>query len=129
MKIPRSPYLIWPVLCSAVFLLVLGLRYTGLLLFLELNAYDQFIRLHQRATPVDPRIVLVSITEQDIRDYGHPISDETMTAVLERLVTWGVHTVGVDIHNDLYQFTLSVYFTTQSNAVIWYCLYMTMFEK
>ena len=49
-----------------VFLLITGLRSAGHLEFLELTAYDLFIRLEPKLSAEDSRITLILISEKDI---------------------------------------------------------------
>ena len=49
----------------------------------------------------DPRIVLVTITEQDIQTLGSwPLSDDVLAQVLESVARFGPRAIGVDIYRD-----------------------------
>jgi adenylate cyclase len=55
---------------------VLALRAGGLLVGLELFAYDRMLRRAVVGPHADSPVVIVEITERDIREQGHwPISD------------------------------------------------------
>ena len=81
---------------------VLGIRETGLLEPLELKVYDWLVRSRPEQSGPDPRIVLVTITEDDIRRQGQwPISDATMATVLNRLIQYRPRAIGLDIYRDI----------------------------
>lgn len=101
MKLLRSPYAVWLLLSLLVFTLIVTLRLFGLLQPMELTAYDTLLRVRQQATPIDPRIALVTITENDIKRFGYPINDDTMTELLRRVNAAQAKVIGVDIYRDL----------------------------
>ena len=87
----------------AVCALVLGLRGLSLLQPLELSLYDHYQR---RAAPTGATgtspVVLVQITEQDIRERGHwPISDRDLGEALGRIADAGARVIGLDLYRDL----------------------------
>ena len=91
-------------LCVGVLvgLVVLGIRNTGVLVPLELAVYDRLIRSQPEPIEPDPRIVLIAVTEQDIRTEGqYPITDATVAKVLDRLVGYGARAIGLDIYRDI----------------------------
>lgn len=80
--------------------MVLALRAFGGFERLDLALYDAFLK----RTPVAERsdVLLVQITEQDIRDEGHwPISDRRLAEALQALVDANVRAVGLDLFRDL----------------------------
>jgi adenylate cyclase len=81
------------------FLGVLGLWKAGLLQSLELTVYDAALGLLPAAPP-DRRIVLIGETEADIQRWGHPLSDEVLADVLERLLRGQPRVIGVDKYRD-----------------------------
>ena len=86
----------------AIGLAVLGGRQLGLLETLELAAYDWYVRITARETNPDPRILLVAITEEDIKKIGDwPLHDETLATVIQRLLQGGARAVGVDVYRDV----------------------------
>ena len=101
-RLLRSP-LAASVLASAlVFLSIMGLRSAGSLESLELAAYDWYIRLRPGAAVSDSRIVLITITERDIRDQGSwPLPDATLAQVLETLTQYRPRAIGLDIYRDI----------------------------
>ena len=69
---------------------------------LELVIYDQWVRHASRAEEPRSRIVILAITERDIREQGHwPLSDRTMTKLLRALLAADPTVVGLDIYRDL----------------------------
>ncbi|HYZ31775.1 MAG TPA: CHASE2 domain-containing protein, partial [Crenalkalicoccus sp.] len=83
----------------AALLLVLLLRSAGWLQPLELAAYDQLVAAHA-GTAAGGRIVLVTVTEEDISQYGWPLRDRTLAAVITKLLDEGAVAVGIDLYRD-----------------------------
>jgi adenylate cyclase len=85
-----------------VALLVLGIRSTAILEPLELTVYDWLIQSRRGAEGADSRIVLITVTEQDILRQGRwPITDAIMAEALERLVQSQPRAIGLDIYRDI----------------------------
>jgi adenylate cyclase len=85
-----------------VFLGVFLLQRNGSLEFLELGAYDWFIRLEPKYTREDPRITVIEITEKDIHAIGRwPLSDETLARAMNILLTGKPRAIGLDIYRDI----------------------------
>jgi len=90
------------IVTAVVFAAVLALREAGVLQSLELLVYDQWTRSASEAPQPDSHIVLVQITEQDIRKLGHwPLSDQILADTLRILVAAGARAIGLDIYRDL----------------------------
>ncbi len=70
---------------------------------LELPAYDWMIRLRPNEGP-DPRLLIVEITETDLRflNRGTP-SDRTIAQLINRLQLHRPRAIGMDLHRDLPQ--------------------------
>ncbi|MEG4499440.1 CHASE2 domain-containing protein [Microcoleus sp. F10-C6] len=76
-------------------------RLTGALQFLELVTLDRFLRLRP-PEPMDERIVIVGITEEDIqRARTYPISDREIADLLKRLQTYRPIAIWLDIVRNL----------------------------
>jgi adenylate cyclase len=87
---------------AVVLIAVLALRATGLLQGLELLTYDHYLRFSVQPSAPNSRILILEITEDDIREQGHwPLSDRTLTSALRALVDNGARAVGLDIYRDL----------------------------
>jgi len=85
-----------------VFVALFGLRITGNLESLELANYDWHIRMRPASTPASSRIVIVTVTEEDIRNLGQwPPSDVVLVHTLEQLVENGARGIGLDIYRDV----------------------------
>lgn len=80
---------------------IIILRLMGLLQSSELAAFDQLFPLRPKE-PIDPRIVIVEIREQDLKQAGQwPISDRLMAQLLMKLNRYQPRTIGLDIYRDL----------------------------
>lgn len=80
--------------------LLIGARHFTLLQPLELMAYDQMVRLRPEAG-VDPRLLIVTLTEEDIQKYNWPIKDEILAKVLAKISQYKAKVIGLDIYRDL----------------------------
>ncbi len=85
----------------AVSISVIGVRNFGKLRFLELVMYDYYLRFHPRIKVPDPRIVMVTISDRDIRSHGWPVSDAKLAQVLEILLKNNPRVIGIDIYRDI----------------------------
>ncbi len=86
---------------ALIALAVSGVRHTGLLQRFEHMAYDQYFSL-ERPQVADERILIVEVTEQDIRNLGTwPIPDGVLAKVVRTLSQSGARAVGLDIYRDL----------------------------
>ncbi len=84
-----------------VIVTVMVARLSGALQFLELVAFDRFLRLRP-PEPMDERIVIVGITEADIqRARTYPIPDREIADLLKRLQTYQPIAIGLDIVRDI----------------------------
>jgi CHASE2 domain-containing sensor protein len=76
-------------------------RLTGALQFWELVTLDRFLRLRP-PEPMDERIVIVGITEEDIqRARTYPIPDRDIADLLKRLQAYQPTAIGLDIVRDI----------------------------
>jgi len=85
---------------ATVFGLVTALRITGALESLEIATYDEFLRHRPPPTASTPRIALIEIVENDIRSFGHPLCDDTLASVLERVLAAEPRAIGIDLYRD-----------------------------
>lgn len=80
---------------------VLLLRSVGLLQSWEWAALDQFFRL-RAPEPVDERIVIVAIDEDDLRKVGQwPLPDPVIAQLLQKLHAKKPRAIGLDLYRDL----------------------------
>src|SRR5207249_1126981 len=78
-----------------------AVRYGGHLEPFELRAHDWFIRSQPAPHQQETRIVLIGITEEDIRQLGRwPLTDRMLADVLAKLRTYGPVAIGLDIYRD-----------------------------
>lgn len=81
----------------AVLMLVILARMTGLLQFLEWTLLDAFLRLRP-PEPIDERVVIVGINEDDIAKTGkYPIPDGEIADLLDKLATYQPRAIGLDL--------------------------------
>ncbi|PSB43690.1 histidine kinase [filamentous cyanobacterium Phorm 6] len=84
-----------------VIVAVMMARFTGALQFLELVAFDRFLLLRP-PEPMDERIAIVGITEEDIkRAKTYPIPDREIADLLKRLQAYQPIAIGLDIVRDI----------------------------
>lgn len=80
--------------------LVMLIRAVGGLQALELQCFDWAMR-HRLPEPLDQRIVLVGIDEQDIQSLGqYPISDDAIATTLTNILATQPRAVGLDLFKD-----------------------------
>ena len=98
----QRPWLIAPAIALFTGLVVGGLRSGGLLYPLEISIYDAYLELSPRPTDSDPRIVVIQITEADIRRLGtDPIADATIADALRLLTSYRAAVIGLDVIRDI----------------------------
>ena len=95
-----------------VTILMMGMRYFGLLQPMELWAFDQLMRLRSSVVEEgrDPRLLVVTIDEEDIQyqneqgmERNGSLSDRALALLLEKLEQYQAQTIGLDIYHD-YEF-------------------------
>ncbi len=79
---------------------VIALRLTGLLQPWELGALDEFFRLRP-LEPRDDRIVIIGLSESDLQQINWPISDATLTQLLQKIRAAKPRAIGLDLYRDL----------------------------
>lgn len=84
-----------------VFFSVLGLRSIGILQNLELATYDLMLWTQSIALPVDQRISMVWITDEDQRAWGWPLPDEHLASLLQIILAQDPVAIGLDLYRDL----------------------------
>ena len=84
-----------------IIVIVMLARWAGLLQALEIASLDRFLRW-RIAEPVDDRILVVGIDEEDIQRVGtYPIPDRNLAALIEELTAYKPAAIGIDIFRDL----------------------------
>ena len=91
----------WKVMLASVVAtaLVMGVRQLGILQLFEFQVFDQQLRLRPVEKP-DPRILVVEVTENDINQYGYPLSDTILARLVEKLESYQPLLIGLDIFRD-----------------------------
>ncbi|MEH2324936.1 MAG: CHASE2 domain-containing protein [Nostoc sp.] len=106
-KIETPKLKLWTVLLSTFIVAIstVGLRYLGIFEKIELQSFDQMLRLRPKENP-DPRLIIVEITEKDIQSRQETtkgmksISDRTLAKLLNKLQKYQPRVVGLDIYRD-----------------------------
>ncbi|MDZ8185748.1 MAG: CHASE2 domain-containing protein [Nostoc sp. ChiSLP02] len=87
----------------AIALLLMGVRYFGLLQSWELMAFDQLLRLRPQEKP-DSRILVITVTEADVQAQSDnrrgSLSDEALGKLLAKLEAYQPKVIGLDIYRD-----------------------------
>src|SRR2546426_11521130 len=100
-KLVQSPLVVGLMISMLVFLGLLGLRLADSFETFELAVYDWYLRLRPDA-PVDTRLVLITVTENDIRQQGTwPLPDATIARALDILAAAEPRAIGLDIYRDI----------------------------
>ncbi|NMG09227.1 serine/threonine protein kinase [Brasilonema sp. UFV-L1] len=97
----------------SVTVLVLGVRELKWLQPWELKAYDQMLGLRPTEA-LDPRILLVNVTEDDLQRYRWPLSDKKINNLLEKLQSYQPRIIGLNIYRPE-QENLGIGFKHQDN--------------
>jgi len=81
---------------------LLGVRHFGGLEPLELVAFDHLMRSRTPETKPDPRILVITITEKDIRNQQRwPIPDRVFAQLLQKLQALQPAAIGLDLYRDI----------------------------
>ena len=81
--------------------LLIGIRQLGGLQILELIAYDYLVRFYEE-NYLDPRLLVVEITESDIyQQQQWPISDQTIAQLLAKLQQYQPKVIGLDLYREI----------------------------
>ena len=95
-------------LLISIFIVVIstvGLRYLGVFEKIELQTFDQMLRLRPREKP-DQRVVVVEVTEKDIQSLQEKtrglksISDRNLATLLNKIQEHQPRVIGLDIYRD-----------------------------
>ncbi len=86
----------------AIAVVVAIVQQSGSLQPLELRVFDLLVRLQPENKP-DPRLLVVTITEADLKNQGWPLSDQVLAETLARLQQYKPVVIGIDVYRDLPQ--------------------------
>lgn len=79
-----------------VTMLILGVRHLKWLQAWELSAYDQMLQLRPPEA-LDPRILLVTVTEDDLKSEAISLPDNTINQLLAKLQSYQPRVIGLSI--------------------------------
>jgi len=79
--------------------LLLGGRQLRILEPLELSAFDRLMQLRP-ALPPDPRLLVVTVTEEDVQSLQYPLTDAVLNQTLSKLEQAKPAVIGLDIYRD-----------------------------
>lgn len=98
----RQPAVVGFGIGLAVFLAMAGLRLAGGLQAMELAVYDLYLNVRDDDDWREDRVAVILVDDEDIRRIGQwPLTDQTLTRVVENLVAAQPRTVGFDLYRDL----------------------------
>jgi CHASE2 domain-containing sensor protein len=76
---------------------VMGVRWLGILEPLELPAYDYLMRQRQ-PEPIDPRITVVQISQEEVDKYGgYPIKESALAEIVNKVAKYKPAALGLNI--------------------------------
>ncbi|NER34986.1 MAG: CHASE2 domain-containing protein [Oscillatoria sp. SIO1A7] len=78
---------------------VMGLRWFGVLQPLELSAYDHLMQ-QRKAEPIDPRLAIVEVTQEDANQYGYPLDDDILVRAIDAIEQGEPAAIGLDMHRN-----------------------------
>ncbi|NJN12167.1 MAG: CHASE2 domain-containing protein [Richelia sp. RM2_1_2] len=84
----------------AITVLLLGFQRLGVLQPLELKVFDQMMQLRANPKP-DSRLLIVAVTEEDIKNLKFPLPGEVLDNLLSKLEQYEPRAIGLDIFRDL----------------------------
>jgi adenylate cyclase len=96
---PRWPWI--PTAALVVTLVILGVRWSGIMQNPEWSLLDQFFRWRPLESP-DHRIAIITIDEQDLKQVGQwPIPDRVLAQALTILKAQQPQSIGLDLYRNL----------------------------
>ena len=81
-------------------LFILSIEKLQVLQTVELKVYDQMVQM-RTDQGVDPRILIVAVTEEDLQKWNWPLSGEVLNRLLGKLEEYNPRGIGLDIFRDL----------------------------
>jgi CHASE2 domain-containing sensor protein/class 3 adenylate cyclase len=107
-KLVRKAHISWSdlarvqVVAIALTGAVLGVRHLGGLQPLELVAFDRLVRLRPTQAEPDPRILVIALTEEDIRVKKQwPLSDRVLAQLLQKVQAGKPKVIGLDLYRNI----------------------------
>ncbi|MEM9484575.1 MAG: CHASE2 domain-containing protein [Cyanobacteria bacterium P01_F01_bin.116] len=98
-RVPKVPFGCRSIMVAslAAIALVTGVKSIGLLQRFELWNFDSLSRL-RISSSTDPRIIIVGITEDDLQQYGWPLSDQVVAIALEQIQHYQPRVIGLNLY-------------------------------
>ena len=93
----KNPLLAILIASVGITAVIWGVRELKWLESWELNAYDRMLRMRAQEQP-DPRIVLVTINETDLRATKWPLPDKTINQLLVKIESFQPRVIGLNIY-------------------------------
>ncbi|MGK7941774.1 MAG: CHASE2 domain-containing protein [Crocosphaera sp.] len=81
-------------------LVIMGIRWLGLLQSMELTAFDMLMR-QRPSEPADSRLLIIGMDEKDIRQYGYPLPDDKLAQLINTINVHQPTVIGIDIFRDI----------------------------
>lgn len=100
-KLGRRTQLVAFLLCPLVLGVVFALWRGAVFQSAECFLHDQIITWRAPSDAGAPGIVVVGITEKDIRQYGWALDDQTLARVLDLIAAQQPSAIGLDLYRDL----------------------------
>lgn len=89
-----------PGMTGCIMALMVLVRSLGLLQGLEWQGFDQFVSWRSRE-PLDQRIAIITIDEQDITQVGYPLPDRVLAQAITLIKAQQPRAIGLDLYRDL----------------------------
>ncbi len=100
-KLLHRPAVACALISLIVFAAVAGMRAMKLMQTPEMIAHDFVLKYRTKPDSVDDRIVLVGMTEKDLRELGYPLSDAQLASLLTKIDAQNPAAIGLDLYRDL----------------------------
>lgn len=97
----RTTYVGSVLLAILIFIVIVGVRKMGGLQTLELGAYDLLVNINSSAKGNESRFLIIRITEDDLQRQKWPMTDASLTELLEILIQYDPVAIGIDIYRDI----------------------------
>jgi CHASE2 domain-containing sensor protein len=96
-KVLKQPVIISSAIAT---IFTLGIQKLQMLETLELRVYDQMVQMRPDPGP-DKRLLIVTVTEQDLQKWNWPLPGEVLDRLLGKLEEYQPRAIGLDIFRDL----------------------------
>ncbi len=80
--------------------LIIAANLMGLFQLLEWVTLDNFFKLRPEES-IDPNIIIITIDESDINKFGHPLKDDLLANIINKIKKQNPTVIGLDIYRNL----------------------------